>query len=96
MKLNPKKSVFGVKGGECLGFLVDERGIEANPDKIKAIFNMSSPKNVREVQRHIGCQASLGRFLSRSVDRRKIFFGALKRKEFDLDEEAEQALKQLK
>ena len=38
MKLNPKKCVFSVKGGKCLGFLVDERGIKANPDKIQAII----------------------------------------------------------
>ena len=44
--LNPKKCVFGVKGGKCLGFLVDERGIEANPDKIKAVMEMKSPWNV--------------------------------------------------
>lgn len=34
MMMNPKKCVFGLKGGKCLGFLVDERGIEANPKKI--------------------------------------------------------------
>ena len=49
MKLNPKKCVFGVKGGKCLGFLVDESGIEANPDKNKDCLNMSSLRNVREV-----------------------------------------------
>ena len=37
MQLNPDKCVLGVTGGKCLGFLVDERGIEANPDKIWAI-----------------------------------------------------------
>ena len=49
MRLNPKKYVFGVSGGKCLGFLVDERGIEANPDKIQAILAMKSPKTVKEV-----------------------------------------------
>ena len=46
MRLNPEKCVFGVTGGKCLGFLVDERGIKANPDKIQAIFAMKSPKIV--------------------------------------------------
>ena len=54
MKLNPKKCVFGVKRKKCLGFLVDRRGIEANPDKINVIFNMTSSWNVREVQRLTG------------------------------------------
>ena len=34
MCLNPEKCVIRVTGGKCLGFLIDERGIEANPDKI--------------------------------------------------------------
>ena len=47
--LNPDKCVFGVTGVKCLGFLVDERGIEANSNKIKAILAMKSPKSVKEV-----------------------------------------------
>ena len=34
MKLNPKKCTFGVKSGKFLGFIVSQRGIEANPRKI--------------------------------------------------------------
>jgi len=33
LKLNPEKCVFGVEAGKFLGFLLTERGIEANPDK---------------------------------------------------------------
>jgi hypothetical protein len=40
MKLNPEKCVFGVRTGKLLGFLVFERGIEANPEKIDAIQQM--------------------------------------------------------
>jgi hypothetical protein len=40
VKLNPKKCVFGVPRGMLLGFIVSERGIEANPEKIAAITNM--------------------------------------------------------
>ena len=40
MRLNPKKCIFGVTGEKCLGFLVDERGIEANLYKIQAILDM--------------------------------------------------------
>ncbi|XP_057533451.1 uncharacterized protein LOC130811240 [Amaranthus tricolor] len=69
MKLNPDKCVFGVTGGKCLGFLVDERGIEANPDKIRTIQNMRSPTSVKEVQKLTGCVAALGRFLSKSADK---------------------------
>jgi hypothetical protein len=40
IKLNPKKCVFGVPRGMLLGFMVSERGIEANPKKISANTNM--------------------------------------------------------
>jgi len=50
LKLNPDKCVFGVKTGKFLGFLLTERGIEANPDKCTAIIGMRSPTNVKEVQ----------------------------------------------
>ena len=49
MKLNSGKCAFGVTAGKFLGFMVSQRGIEANPDKIRAIMEMKSPKNVKEV-----------------------------------------------
>jgi hypothetical protein len=33
VKLNPEKCVFGFPRGMLLGFIVSERGIEANPEK---------------------------------------------------------------
>ena len=49
MKLNPLKCAFGVGLGKFLGFMVNQRKIEANPEKIKAFLEMSSPKNPKEV-----------------------------------------------
>ena len=40
MKLNPSKCAFGVASRKFLGFMVSQRGIEANPNKIQAILNM--------------------------------------------------------
>ena len=34
MKLNPSKCAFGVSSGKFLGFMVSQRGIEANPEKV--------------------------------------------------------------
>ena len=48
MRLTPDKCMFGVTGGKCLVFLVDERGIEANLDKIRAILDMKSPTSVKK------------------------------------------------
>ncbi|XP_057518009.1 uncharacterized protein LOC130798929 [Amaranthus tricolor] len=96
MRLNPEKCVFGVTGGKCLGFLVDERGIEANPDKIQAIRDMKSAGSVKEVQKLTGCIAALGRFLSKSADRCSPFFKTLKQSKFEWTKEAKESFQQLK
>ena len=64
LKLNPEKCVFGVEAGKFLGFLLTERGIEANPDKCAAIIAMQSPTSVKEVQQLTGRMAALSRFVS--------------------------------
>ena len=38
MKLNPMKCAFGVSSEKFLGFMVNQRWIEANPKKIKALL----------------------------------------------------------
>jgi hypothetical protein len=65
VKLNPEKCVFGVPQGMLLGFIVSERGIKANPEKITAITNMGPIKDLKGVQRVMGCLAALSRFISR-------------------------------
>ena len=47
LRLNPEKCVFGVRGGKLLGFMLTNRGIEANLDKCEAILNMRSPTNLK-------------------------------------------------
>jgi len=47
VRLNPKKCVFGVTSGKLLGFIVSQRGIEIDPNKIKAITHMPSPSNIK-------------------------------------------------
>ena len=37
MKLNPSKCTFEVTAGKFLGFMVSQKGIEVDPDKIQAI-----------------------------------------------------------
>ena len=51
MKLNPAKCVLGVSSRKFLDFMVSQRGIEANPEKVKVILDMASPRTVKEVQR---------------------------------------------
>ena len=49
IKLNPSKCAFGVASGKFLGFMVSQRGIEANLEKVRAILDMALPKTVKEV-----------------------------------------------
>ena len=51
MKLNPAKCASGVSARKLLGFIVNHRGIEANPEKIKVVLDMPSPSGIKEVQR---------------------------------------------
>ncbi|KAL2230216.1 UNVERIFIED_CONTAM: hypothetical protein Sindi_1616000 [Sesamum indicum] len=97
MKLNPSKCTFGVGGAKFLGYMVSERGIEANPEKIEAILNLKSPTSIKEVQKLTGRIASLNRFISRSADRNLHFFKILRKvKGFNWTEECEQAFQELK
>ncbi|KAL0367332.1 UNVERIFIED_CONTAM: hypothetical protein Sradi_3623300 [Sesamum radiatum] len=50
LKLNPWKCAFGVQEGRFLGFMITQRGIEANPSKIKDILDVKAPSNNNEVQ----------------------------------------------
>ena len=59
MKLNPLKCAFGVESGKFLGFMVNQRGIEANPKKKKALLEMKSPKIPKEVMSLVGRVAAL-------------------------------------
>ena len=54
MKLNPAKCSFEVSAGKFLGFIVNNREIKANPNKIKTVLNMPPPSSVKEVQRLTG------------------------------------------
>ncbi|KAM2688266.1 hypothetical protein EV2_010937 [Malus domestica] len=49
MRLNPNKSAFGIGPGKFLGFMISQRGIEANPEKIKAIIDMKEPVTSKDI-----------------------------------------------
>ena len=77
LKLNPEKCVFGVPSGKLFEFFVCQRGIEANPDKIKAIEQIEAPKQVKDVRRFAGCVAALSRFTNKSAEHALPFFKVL-------------------
>ena len=95
MKLNPSKCAFGVSSGKFLGFIVSQRGIEANLEKVRAILEMSSPRTTKEVQSLTGRVATLNRFVSKATNKCLSFFKTLK-KAFAWTEECEIAFQELK
>ncbi|KAL2230940.1 UNVERIFIED_CONTAM: Gag-Pol polyprotein [Sesamum indicum] len=78
---------FGVGGGKFLGYMISERGIEANPEKIQAILNLRPPSTIKDVQKLTGKIASL----------KPPFFKVLRRtKNFEWSGECDKALQELK
>ena len=77
--------------------MVTYRGIEVNPDQIKAINNLQPPRNSKEVQKLMGMTAALNRFISWSADRCRPFFKLLNKwKGFEWTDECARAFQQLK
>ena len=72
--LNASKCLFSVGSGKFLGYMVTHRRIKVNPDQIKTINNLQSPRNPQEVQKLTGMIVALNRFISRSADKCRPFF----------------------
>ena len=97
IKLNLEKCVFGVLMGKLLGYIMSERGIEANPEKITAISNMDPICNIKGIQRLTGCLAALSRFISWLSEWGMPLYKLLKKTDtFVWTKEAQQALESLK
>ena len=62
-----------------MGFMVSQRGIEVNPNKIWAKMEMTPPTNIKEVQNLNGKVAALNRFVSRAIDKYLPFFHMLQK-----------------
>ena len=82
MKLNPNKCAFGVTARKFLGFMVSQRGIEVNPEKVLAIMELEPPRTVKEVQSLNGKIADLNKFVLKLTGRCLPFFRTL-RKSFE-------------
>ena len=95
MKLNPSKCVFGVTVEKFLGFIVSQRCIEVNLEKVWAIMELGPPWTVKEVQSLNGKIAALNRFVSKATEKCLPFFRTL-RKSFEWTDECQKAFKDLK
>ena len=79
MKLNPNKCAFEVTAGKFLGFMVSQRGIKVNLEKIQAIMELEPPKTIKEVQSLNSKIAALNRFVSKATDKCLPFFHTLRK-----------------
>jgi hypothetical protein len=97
VKLNPEKCVFGVPRGMLLGYIVSQQGIEANPEKVAALERMGPIRDLKGVQKVLGCLAALSRFISRLGEKGLPLYRFLKKHErFSWTAEAQDALDKLK
>ena len=79
MRLNPKKCTFGVTSGKLLEHMVSERGIEVDPDKIKAILDMPVPRTEKEIKGFLGRLQYTNRFIASLTDICELIFRLLRK-----------------
>lgn len=97
MRSDLLKYTFGVASDKYLGYIVNPRGIEANPEKFMALIEMRPPQKSKEVQRLNGRIIALGRFISKATNKSLSFFKILKLgKKFQWTSECEEAFQALK
>jgi hypothetical protein len=97
VKLNPENCVFRVPRGMLLGYIVSQRGIEPNPEKVTALERMGPIRDLKGVQKVLGCLAALSRFISRLGEKGLPLYRLLKKHEhFFWTVEAQEALDKLK
>jgi hypothetical protein len=97
VKLNPEKCVFGMPRGMLLGYIVSQRGIEANPEKVAALERMGPIRDLKGVQKVLWCLAALSRFISRLGEKGLPLYRLLKKHErFSWTTEDQEAFDKLK
>ncbi|KAE8735344.1 No pollen germination related 2 [Hibiscus syriacus] len=93
LKLNPAKCTFGVTSGKLLGFVVSKKGIEIDPDKVKAIQDLPPPNTKKEVRGFLGRLNYISRFISQLTDKCDPMFKLLRKNNPEVwNEECQEAL----
>ncbi|PKI71181.1 hypothetical protein CRG98_008430, partial [Punica granatum] len=97
LRLNPAKYTFDARSGKLLGFVVSERGIEVDPDKVKEIKELPPPSSVREVQGFLGRLNYIARFIANLTDKCQPLFHLLRKNAaIEWDEECQKAFDTIK
>ncbi|KAA3483746.1 reverse transcriptase [Gossypium australe] len=97
MKISPAKCTFGARSGKLLGFVVSERGIEVDSNKVKAIKELPLPHTQKEVRGFLGRLNYIARFISQLTEKCDPIFRLLKKhNQCVWDEECQSAFNNVK
>jgi hypothetical protein len=97
VKLNLEKCVFEVRRGMLLGYIVSQRGIEPNPEKVTTLERIGPIRDLKGVQKVLWCLTALSRFILRLGEKGLPLYRLLKKHErFSWTIEAQEALDKLK
>ena len=97
LKLNPTKCTFGATSGKLLGFVVSKKGIEIDPNKVRAIQDLPSPRTTREVRSFMGRLNYIALFISQMTGKCNPIFKMLrKHNSGEWDEECQVAFDKVK
>ena len=97
LKMNPTKSFLGVASGKLFGFVMTSKGIHLDPEKVRAIQEMQSPRNLRELRGLQGQLAYIRRFISNLSGRCQPFTKLMKKGvSFIWDDACQQAFEEIK
>ncbi|KAG8481593.1 hypothetical protein CXB51_026544 [Gossypium anomalum] len=97
LKLNPAKCTFGARSGKLLGFIVSEKGIEVDSDKVRAIRELPPPRSQKEVRGFLRRLNYIARFISQLTEKCDPIFRLLrKHNQGTWDEECQNAFEKVK
>jgi len=92
LRLNPAKCTFRVKSGKLLGFIVSQKGIEVDPEKVKAILEMPELRTEKQVRGFLGRLNYIARFISQLTATYELLFKLLcKNQSVHWDEDCQEA-----
>ncbi|KAG8473516.1 hypothetical protein CXB51_035657 [Gossypium anomalum] len=79
LKLNPAKCTFRARSGKLLGFVVSEKEIEIDLDKVRAIQELPPPHTQKEVRGFLGRLNYIARFISQLTEKCDPIFRLLRK-----------------
>jgi len=97
LRLNLAKCTFGVKSGKLLGFIISQKGIEVDPDKVKAIIEMPILNTETEVRGFLGKMNYIAKFISQLITTYEPIFKLLRKNQaLEWNEDCQTAFDKIK